>query len=34
MKRVITASLNRNAFQFEEDAYARLEGWLADASAR
>lgn len=34
MKRVITASLNRNAFQFEEDAYARLEGWLADAGAR
>jgi phage shock protein PspC (stress-responsive transcriptional regulator) len=34
MKRVITASLNRNAFQFEDDAYARLEGWLADASAR
>jgi len=34
MKRVITASLNRNAFQFEEDAYARLEGWLTDASVR
>jgi len=34
MKRVITASLHRNAFQFEDDAYARLEGWLADASAR
>jgi len=34
MKRVITASLNRNAYQFEEDAYARLEAWLAEASAR
>ena len=34
MKRVITASLNRNAFQFEEDAHARLESWLAEASAR
>lgn len=34
MKRVITASLNRNAYQFEEDAYARLEAWLAEASER
>lgn len=34
MKRVITASLNRNAYQFDEDAYARLEAWLAEASAR
>lgn len=34
MKRVITASLNRNAFQFEEDAFARLEAWLAEASER
>lgn len=34
MKRVITASLNRNPFQLEEDAYARLETWLAEASAR
>lgn len=34
MKRVITASLNRNPYSFEDDAYARLESWLADASAR
>jgi phage shock protein PspC (stress-responsive transcriptional regulator) len=34
MKRVITASLNRNPFQFEDDAFARLESWLAEASAR
>lgn len=34
MKRVITASLNRNPFQFEDDAFARLETWLAEASAR
>lgn len=34
MKRVITASLNRNPYQFEEDAYARLETWLAEASER
>jgi phage shock protein PspC (stress-responsive transcriptional regulator) len=34
MKRVITASLNRNAYPFEEDAYAHLEAWLAEASAR
>jgi len=34
MKRVITASLNRNAYQFEEDAYLRLEAWLAEASER
>lgn len=34
MKRVITASLNRNAYQFEEDAYSRLEVWLADAGER
>ena len=34
MKRVITASLNRNPYSFEDDAHARLEAWLADASAR
>jgi hypothetical protein len=34
MKRVITASLNRNAYQFEEDAYARLEAWLASRATR
>ncbi len=34
MKRVITASLNRNPYQFEEDAYLRLEAWLAEASER
>lgn len=34
MKRVITASLNRNPYPFEDDAFARLETWLAEASAR
>lgn len=32
MKRVITVSLNRNAYQFEDDANARLEAYLAEAS--
>ena len=34
MKRVITASLNRNAYPFEEDAHAHLEAWLAEAGVR
>lgn len=34
MKRVITASLNRNAYPFEEDAFAHLEAWLAEAGER
>jgi phage shock protein PspC (stress-responsive transcriptional regulator) len=32
MQRVITVSLNRNPFQFEEDAHARLQAYLAEAS--
>jgi phage shock protein C len=32
MQRVITVSLNRNAYQFEADAGARLEAYLAEAA--
>jgi phage shock protein PspC (stress-responsive transcriptional regulator) len=33
MKRVIQASLNRNPYSLEEDAYARLEVYLAESAA-
>lgn len=33
MQRVIHASLNRNPYPIEEDAYARLETYLADSAA-
>jgi len=33
MKRVIDASLNRNPYPIEEDAYARLETYLAGSAA-
>jgi phage shock protein PspC (stress-responsive transcriptional regulator) len=32
MQRVITVSLNRNAFHFEEDAHRRLKAYLDDAA--
>ncbi len=32
MQRVITVSLNRNAYPFEEDAYRRLKAYLDDAA--
>lgn len=32
MRRVITVSLNGNAFQFEEDACTQLDAWLDDAA--
>ncbi len=34
MQRVLTVSLNRNAYQIEEDAHARLAEYLADAGKR
>lgn len=34
MQRVITVSLNRNAYHLEQDAHARLEAYLARATAR
>lgn len=34
MQRVLTVSLNRNAFQIEEDAHARLAEYLAVAGSR
>ena len=33
MQRVIHASLNRNPYPIEEDAYARLEAYLAESAA-
>lgn len=33
MQRVIHASLNRNSYAIEEDAYARLEAYLAESAA-
>ena len=34
MQPVITISLNRNAFQLEQDAHSRLEAYLAEAAGR
>jgi phage shock protein PspC (stress-responsive transcriptional regulator) len=34
MQRIITVSLNRNAFQLEEMAHARLGTWLLEAASR